>query len=163
LLLLGLLLLVLLLFFNHNVFRIDANLVVKATGSASKFIQYIEGGCEISLLLAIDFSAANGLRHDPKGLHYLDPTGKTQNPYEHAISLIGGILDEYDTDKKYRVYGYGADIRNPTEGNNKSKFRLHSFRRELRGIDGILQVEQLTFFPHSAFLFVRLIEILYQD
>lgn len=32
------------------------------------------------------------------------------NPYQGAISAVGRILDTYDTNKLYPVYGFGAKV-----------------------------------------------------
>ena len=37
------------------------------------FLEYIFGGCDIELSLAIDFTMSNGAIHDPKTLHSSDP------------------------------------------------------------------------------------------
>jgi hypothetical protein len=37
------------------------------------FLDYVFGGCEISLGLAIDFTLSNGDPNDPKSLHFFDP------------------------------------------------------------------------------------------
>jgi hypothetical protein len=34
-----------------------------------------------------------------------------RNPYQNTIQAVGGILDNYDTDKMYPVYGFGAKVR----------------------------------------------------
>lgn len=38
------------------------------------FLDYVFGGCEISLSIAIDFTLSNGDPRDPKSLHYFDPS-----------------------------------------------------------------------------------------
>ena len=37
------------------------------------FLEYVFGGCEISLVLAIDFTLSNGDPKDKDSLHYFDP------------------------------------------------------------------------------------------
>ena len=32
------------------------------------------------------------------------------NPYQNTIQAVGGILDKYDSDKMYPVYGFGAKV-----------------------------------------------------
>jgi hypothetical protein len=32
------------------------------------------------------------------------------NPYQSTIAAVGGILDNYDSDKLYPVYGFGAKV-----------------------------------------------------
>jgi hypothetical protein len=39
----------------------------------------------------------------------LPPTG-AMNPYQSTIAAVGGILDNYDSDKLYPVYGFGAKV-----------------------------------------------------
>ncbi len=72
----------------------------------------------------LDFTASNGSPHDPKSLHYVDKHGVlyfislqiffrsilicslTQgklNEYIAAITSVGQILADYDSDKKYPV------------------------------------------------------------
>lgn len=38
-------------------------------------LQFIAGGCEISLVVAIDFTASNGDPAMPNSLHYINPAG----------------------------------------------------------------------------------------
>jgi len=37
------------------------------------FLDYLFGGCEISLQIAVDFTASNGPPQNPSSLHYFDP------------------------------------------------------------------------------------------
>ncbi|KAL6066275.1 Copine-2 [Balamuthia mandrillaris] len=73
------------------------------------FLDYVAGGCEISLAIAIDFTASNGKPDDPKSLHYKNPSGEP-NQYVKAILSVGDIIAAYDHDKKFPVYGFGAKI-----------------------------------------------------
>ena len=54
------------------------------------FLDYIFGGCEIGLHVAIDFTLSNGDPSTPSSLHYLDQMGK--NDYVRAIEAVLGIL-----------------------------------------------------------------------
>jgi len=64
------------------------------------FLDYIHGGCEIQLCVAIDFTGSNGDPRKMGTLHYRAPDG-SKNDYEKAISAIGGVLANYDTDQKF--------------------------------------------------------------
>ena len=56
-------------------------------------LDYVLGGCEISLSIAVDFTGSNGPTRDPRSLHHVDPTGRAHmNAYERALSAVGGIL-----------------------------------------------------------------------
>jgi hypothetical protein len=37
------------------------------------FLDYVFGGCEISLAVAIDYTLSNGDPSNPDSLHYFDP------------------------------------------------------------------------------------------
>jgi hypothetical protein len=79
----------------------------KATGrGGDMFLEYVAGGCELNVAVAIDFTGSNGDPRKPGTLHYM---GAGQpNDYEKAISAIVTILGKYDSDKQYPVWGFGA-------------------------------------------------------
>ncbi|OUM58205.1 hypothetical protein PIROE2DRAFT_64578 [Piromyces sp. E2] len=77
------------------------------------FIEYPYGGTEMAVSFAIDFTGSNGLQHLPESLHYNKPDYDinnfyTLNDYEKALSAIGYVLEPYDTNKYFEVYGYGG-------------------------------------------------------
>lgn len=72
-------------------------------------MDYIKGGCQISLNIAIDFTSSNGHPNDPNSLHFQNPTGRNQ--YEQALYEVSRILLSYDSDKQVPVYGFGAKIK----------------------------------------------------
>ena len=74
-----------------------------------RFVNYLEGGCEISLGVAIDFTGSNGDPRKPGTLHYMHPDG-SMNDYEKALTAIGSIVARYDSDQKFPVWGFGAKV-----------------------------------------------------
>jgi hypothetical protein len=68
------------------------------------FIDYLRSGWQINLCVAIDYTASNGEYSQPNSLHYLGDF----NQYEQAISSVGSILEVYDNDKSFPVYGFGG-------------------------------------------------------
>mmetsp|Transcript_35748 Transcript_35748/g.35949 ORF Transcript_35748/g.35949 Transcript_35748/m.35949 type:complete len:351 (-) Transcript_35748:330-1382(-) len=73
----------------------------------ASFIEYISGGCEINMCVAIDFSSANGNPREEGTLHYA--TGdESFNDYESAIASVASIIAKYDSDNKFPVWGFGA-------------------------------------------------------
>lgn len=56
------------------------------------FVDYLRSGWQISLSVAIDFTASNGQVTDPTSLHSLDD----KNQYAQAIRQVGDILESYD-------------------------------------------------------------------
>lgn len=41
---------------------------------------------------------------------YLYIHAGAMNPYQSTLSTVGRILDNYDSDKMYPVYGFGAKV-----------------------------------------------------
>ena len=102
------------------------------------FLEYVFGGCEIGLTVAIDFTLSNGDPKKPSSLHYLD---MQRNEYLNAIKSVGNILQYYDSDKQIPVLGFGAAI--PPYGNAANHcFALNGniFDPEVDGIDGVVEV-----------------------
>jgi hypothetical protein len=103
------------------------------------FIDYISGGCEISLCVAIDYTGSNGDPRVPGTLHYMSHDG-SKNGYEKAIAAIGTILASYDSDKKFPVWGFGAKL----GGQIRHCFQVGS-KAEVDGVDGLLKAYREAF------------------
>ena len=74
-------------------------------------VDYLRSGWEVNLIAAIDFTFSNGHATNPSSLHYCgDPESEdiVQNPYSEALSTVGRVLSEYDSDKKYPIFGFGG-------------------------------------------------------
>ncbi|KAF8400078.1 hypothetical protein HHK36_015953 [Tetracentron sinense] len=100
------------------------------------FLDYVAGGCELNLMVAIDFTASNGNPRLPDSLHYIDPSGRP-NAYQRAILEVGGVLQFYDSDRRFPAWGFGA---RPIDGPVSHCFNLNgsSDHCEVEGIQGIL-------------------------
>lgn len=68
------------------------------------FVDYLRGGWQISQSIAIDYTASNKPPNDPYSLHFAGPT----NMYNAAIGTVGKILEPYDYDKKFPMFGFGG-------------------------------------------------------
>ena len=103
------------------------------------FIDYINGGCKLNVVVAVDFTGSNGNPREPGTLHYLDPSG-AYNDYQKAIRAIVGILSKYDDDKKFPVFGFGAKYGGVVR---------HCFQcgpePEAEGVDGVLEAYRAVF------------------
>lgn len=55
---------------------------------------------------------SNGNPATPQSLHFV--SGHTPNCYEQAITAVGSIIQDYDSDKMFPVLGFGARI--PPDG-----------------------------------------------
>mmetsp|Transcript_2733 Transcript_2733/g.3132 ORF Transcript_2733/g.3132 Transcript_2733/m.3132 type:complete len:588 (-) Transcript_2733:152-1915(-) len=117
-----------------------ANVSIAPTTPRPTFTDYISGGCEINLCVAIDFTGSNGDPRDLGTLHCMRGEGQFKNDYEKAISSIGSALADFDHDKKFPVYGFGAKYNGVTK---------HCFQcgktPEVDGVDGIIQAYRQTF------------------
>jgi len=73
------------------------------------FVEYLRGGLDMRLLLAIDFTGSNGHYLDHGTLHYLrKETGTSQ--YMDAISDVGQIVEVYNSNKIFACWGFGAKV-----------------------------------------------------
>ncbi|KAG8009344.1 Copine-3 [Nibea albiflora] len=58
--------------------------------------------------IAIDFTGSNGDPRTPRSLHYINPQG--YNEYLAAIWAVGSVIQDYDSDKMFPAFGFGAQI-----------------------------------------------------
>jgi hypothetical protein len=71
-------------------------------------LDFIAGGTQIDVMVAIDFTASNKQPADPQSLHYMNPLGF--NPYQNAIINVVEILEKYDHNKHFPCFGFGAKL-----------------------------------------------------
>jgi len=90
---------------NINVGQIEVD-EVNIT-EAESFIDYIKGGISLNLSIAIDYTSSNGLVVNDNSLHKLHEDGQ-KNEYEKAILALYDILEPYDNDKRFPVFGFGG-------------------------------------------------------
>lgn len=67
-------------------------------------VDYLRSGWSISLVGAIDYTGSNGLQSQPYSLHYLG----AENQYEAALMNVGCIVEPYDNDRSFPVFGFGG-------------------------------------------------------
>ncbi|XP_034722434.1 copine-4-like, partial [Etheostoma cragini] len=60
------------------------------------------------LQVAIDFTASNGDPRNSCSLHYIHPY--QPNEYLKALVAVGEICQDYDSDKMFPAFGFGAQI-----------------------------------------------------
>merc|ERR1719228_2026296 len=101
------------------------------------FLDYIQGGTQVNFTVAVDFTGSNGNPKQPSSLHYQDPTGRP-NQYVTAITSVGDIIQDYDSDKMFPALGFGARI--PPNGEVSHEFFLNLSGENpfCNGIDGLL-------------------------
>lgn len=113
-----------------------------------QFIDYLEGGLNITQLVGIDFTASNGSPHNPTSLHFMNPPNL--NDYQKSIVSVGEILEKYNHTGLIPCYGFGAKL--PGHQKALHMFPLtkdiaqpcyRSFRELFAGYQSIIQ--ELTF------------------
>jgi hypothetical protein len=109
-------------------------------------LEFVRGGCELALQVAIDFTASNGAPSLASSLHYRNPMG--DNEYQQAIRAVGEILLEYDSDKQVPVWGFGGQINGRVE--HCFPLTFDPEHDEVDGVQGLLAAYA------NAFQFVSL-------
>ncbi|KAL5473586.1 hypothetical protein EMCRGX_G028088 [Ephydatia muelleri] len=112
---------------------------VKAIPKAS-FVDYIKGGCQISLILAVDFTASNGNPVHPDCLHYISPV--KDNEYVQAIKSVGSVLAPYDSDQMIPAFGFGGQIPPHFQVSHCFPLDLNTQNPDVYGVQGILNAYQ---------------------
>ena len=100
------------------------------------FIDYLRGGMQINLTVAIDFTGSNGNPNNVNSLHYLGPNA---NQYETAIRACGDIVAYYDYDQKFPAFGFGGKFYGNQNVDHCFPLNCNPNDPEINGIDGILQ------------------------
>ena len=72
------------------------------------FLDHLRCGLELNFVVSIDFTGSNGNPASMDSLHYMDP--HRPNQYSSAIINVGNVVQDYDTDKMFPVFGFGAKI-----------------------------------------------------
>eukprot|EP00934_Nitzschia_sp_Nitz4_P006407 Nitzschia sp. Nitz4//scaffold178_size73299//10038//12047//NITZ4_005692-RA/size73299-processed-gene-0.23-mRNA-1//-1//CDS//3329539101//6397//frame0 len=106
--------------------------------SRPTFADYVSGGCQLRVIVAIDYTASNGDPRKEQSLHHFSKEG--MNTYESTMSRICNILSEYDSDKKFPVYGFGAK----KNGELSQCFAVGD-GGEVEGVDGVLKAYRQAF------------------
>ncbi|KAG2442841.1 hypothetical protein HXX76_002920 [Chlamydomonas incerta] len=75
------------------------------TETRASFLDYISGGTEIGFVVAVDFTASNGEPQLRSSKHY---QGEGPTQYERAIMGVGNIINYYDFDKAFPMFGFGG-------------------------------------------------------
>jgi len=101
------------------------------------FLDYIMGGTEIGVQIAIDFTLSNGKPSDPSSLHYLNPHTKT-NQYTEAILAVLSILENYDSDQMFPLYGFGGKVPDCKQVSHCFALNGNIYAPECNGMKGVM-------------------------
>ncbi|KPA85388.1 copine i-like protein [Leptomonas pyrrhocoris] len=70
------------------------------------FPEYLQGGLQLNIAFSIDFTGSNGPPNDPRSLHFYNP--QRPNNYIRAMLAVSDVVQEYDSDRMFPAYGFGA-------------------------------------------------------
>ncbi|XP_062445487.1 copine-1 isoform X3 [Rhea pennata] len=100
------------------------------------FLDYVMGGCQINFTVGIDFTGSNGDPKSPDSLHYISPDGI--NEYLIAIWSVGSVVQDYDTDKLFPAFGFGAQIPPNWQVSHEFALNFNPSNPYCQGIQGIV-------------------------
>ena len=100
------------------------------------FLDYIRGGMQINLTVAIDFTGSNGNPSQPTSLHYI---GTNSNSYEIAIRSCGNIVAYYDYDQLFPAFGFGGRFCGNQKVHHCYPLNMNFNDPNIQGIEGIIQ------------------------
>ncbi|XP_062254845.1 copine-4 [Platichthys flesus] len=104
------------------------------------FLDYIMGGCQIQFTVAIDFTASNGDPRNSCSLHYIHPY--KPNEYLKALVAVGEICQDYDSDKMFPAFGFGAQIPPDFKVSHDFAVNFNKENPECAGIQGVVEAYQ---------------------
>uniref|UniRef100_A0A3Q1BJC0 C2 domain-containing protein n=1 Tax=Amphiprion ocellaris TaxID=80972 RepID=A0A3Q1BJC0_AMPOC len=104
------------------------------------FLDYIMGGCQIQFTVAIDFTASNGDPRNSCSLHYIHPY--QPNEYLKALVAVGEICQDYDSDKMFPAFGFGARIPPDFKVSHDFAVNFNEENPECAGIQGVVEAYQ---------------------
>ncbi|XP_069740604.1 copine-1-like isoform X2 [Narcine bancroftii] len=100
------------------------------------FLDYVMGGCQINFTVGIDFTGSNGDPRSPNSLHYISPSGI--NDYLTAVWSVGQVIQDYDTDKLFPAFGFGAQIPPSWQVSHEFPLNFNSDNPYCQGVQGIV-------------------------
>ncbi|XP_060919921.1 copine-3-like isoform X1 [Labrus mixtus] len=101
------------------------------------FLDYIMGGCQINFTVAIDFTGSNGDPKSPQSLHYISPQGV--NEYLSAIWSVGNVVQDYDSDKMFPAFGFGAQIPPTWQVSHEFPLNFNPSNPFCAGVEGVVE------------------------
>ncbi|KAK2504856.1 hypothetical protein MC885_007748 [Smutsia gigantea] len=91
-------------------------------------------------VVAIDFTASNGDPRNSCSLHYIHPY--QPNEYLKALVAVGEICQDYDSDKMFPAFGFGARIPPEYTVSHDFAINFNEDNPECAGIQGVVEAYQ---------------------
>ncbi|EPY73870.1 Copine-3 (Copine III)-like protein [Camelus ferus] len=89
--------------------------------------------CEVG----VDFTGSNGDPRSPDSLHYISPNGV--NEYLTAIWSVGLVVQDYDADKMFPAFGFGAQVPPQWQVSHEFPMNFNPSNPYCNGIQGIVE------------------------
>ncbi|XP_038871523.1 copine-3-like [Salvelinus namaycush] len=105
------------------------------------FLDYVMGGCQINFTVGIDFTGSNGDPRSPQSLHYLSPDGLNQ--YLAATWSVGLVVQDYDTDKLFPAFGFGAQVPPEFKVSHEFALNFNPSNPYCQGVQGIVEAYRM--------------------
>uniref|UniRef100_A0A673CND8 Copine family member IX n=1 Tax=Sphaeramia orbicularis TaxID=375764 RepID=A0A673CND8_9TELE len=122
---------------QFNVYEVRYDRSAGPSWETCKYYFGLNCWCQLNFTVAIDFTASNGNPSQPTSLHYMSPY--QMNAYAMALKAVGEIIQDYDSDKLFPAYGFGAKL--PPDGKISHAFPLNgdSDNPNCVAIEGVLE------------------------
>ncbi|KAM5156592.1 copine-3-like [Mantella aurantiaca] len=105
------------------------------------FLDYIMGGCQMNFVVGIDFTGSNGDPRLPNSLHFISPYGV--NEYLHAIWSVGLVIQDYDSNKMFPAFGFGAQIPPTGQVSHLFPINFNPSNPYCAGVEGIVDTYRM--------------------
>ncbi|XP_061582968.1 copine-1 isoform X2 [Cololabis saira] len=106
------------------------------------FLDFVMGGCQINFTVAVDFTGSNGDPRSPNSLHYMSPDGLNQ--YLSALWSVGQVIQDYDTDKFFPAFGFGAKLPPDYQAaHHEFALNFNPANPHCQGIEGIVEAYRM--------------------
>lgn len=105
------------------------------------FLDYIMGGCEINFTVGIDFTGSNGDPKSPDSLHFISPQGV--NEYLSAIWSVGLVVQDYDSDKMFPAFGFGAQVPPSWQVSHEFPLNFNPTNPYCAGVEGVVEAYRM--------------------
>uniref|UniRef100_A0A8C2Q3W4 Copine-3 n=1 Tax=Cyprinus carpio TaxID=7962 RepID=A0A8C2Q3W4_CYPCA len=105
------------------------------------FLDYIMGGCQLNFTVGIDFTGSNGDPRSPDSLHYISPQGV--NEYLSAIWSVGLVVQDYDSDKMFPAFGFGAQIPPSWQVSHEFPLNFNPANPFCAGVEGVVEAYRM--------------------
>ncbi|KAM9249631.1 copine-1 isoform 2-T5 [Dugong dugon] len=92
--------------------------------------------CIKTCQVGVDFTGSNGDPSSPDSLHYLSPTGV--NEYLTALWSVGSVVQDYDSDKLFPAFGFGAQVPPHWQVSHEFALNFNPSNPYCTGIQGIV-------------------------